>query len=139
MAETKKFKIIRLTDDPQEYRLFYDFNLICDAEQMTGENLNFTLYGGSVSTSQFRAVLFALLRTAHDVTLKDAGGLLATLEGRKKFIDAILVLIGADVPIDDKKPAADPTAVPEAAPKTLLDEAKEPVEEKPEVLELARA
>ena len=76
-----------LANDPQEYRLCYDFNEIADAEEVVGINLLTGVMGqgqGTMSSTQLRGLLYALLHKAHpEVTVKEAGELLT--------IDAVTV------------------------------------------------
>lgn len=89
-----EFVTFTIGDDPQVYKLCYDFNELADAETLTGLNLNAAFIGGTVNANQFRGMLYAFLKTSHAVTLKEAGSLMATLEGRKKCLDAVGAILG---------------------------------------------
>ena len=73
----REFITFTLPDDSQEYRMTYDFNELCKAEEVTGLNLLEPLTGRGITARHTRALLYACLRTAHPiVTLDEAGGLL---------------------------------------------------------------
>ena len=57
------------------YRLTFDFNRVCDAEDVVGIHLLRAL-GGPSSAREMRGLLYALLKTGHpEVTLEEAGSL----------------------------------------------------------------
>jgi hypothetical protein len=66
-------------NDPQVYKLAYDFNILCDIETATGLNLMGAFLGyGAVTANQTRALLYACLKKAHPVVLlNEAGELLS--------------------------------------------------------------
>lgn len=109
----REFVSFKIGDDPQEYKLAYDFNELADAEALLGVNLNVAFVGGSMTVAQFRGMLYAFLKPGHpDVRVKEAGGLMATLEGRAKCLAAIAQVMGAeleaeDVPQAEATPAAE--------------------------------
>ena len=99
---SQKLVEFTLGTDPQVYSLCYDFNQLADAESLTGQNLNASYLGGEVTVSQLRGILYAFLRTKHAVTLKEAGSLMATAEGRKKCLRAISDLLNEEMKEDPK-------------------------------------
>lgn len=67
----------RLQNDPVEYKLSYDFNVVCDVEEETGCNLLQTLTGSALNSKLTRGFLYACLKPNHPlVELKEAGDLL---------------------------------------------------------------
>lgn len=72
-----------LGDEPQVYTLQFDFNALCDAEEVAGCNLMRAVIGGAEFTAtKARALLFAFLKTAHPkVTLAEAGELFSKDQG----------------------------------------------------------
>lgn len=71
------------------FRLTYDYNEICDAENLTGLNLLSAMRNlDAMSAGQMRAVLLALLKSAHPkTTLPEAGKLLSN--DRESVIEAL--------------------------------------------------
>lgn len=67
-----------LEGDKQVYTLTYDFNQFVDAEAVTGCNLLRAIGNrGFISATEFRALLYALLKAAHPVVeVKEAGELM---------------------------------------------------------------
>lgn len=60
-----------------EFRLTYDFNKVCEAEDAVGCHLLRAL-AGPASAKEMRGILYALLKTAHpETTLEEAGSLLS--------------------------------------------------------------
>lgn len=106
--DTVKFK---LEGDPVEYVLTYDFNEIVDAEAATGCNL-FRAMSGSMTATEFRALLYACLKTGHpQVLLKEAGDLVS--KDRTTVMVALgKVLAGAE------EEATEETLAPEATTAT---------------------
>ncbi|HXI88453.1 MAG TPA: hypothetical protein VNH18_14675 [Bryobacteraceae bacterium] len=68
-----------LEDDPQIYKLTYDFNAICDAEAVTGCNLlQAQIRLKNLSATEVRGLLYACLKPAYPaVLLSEAGDLLS--------------------------------------------------------------
>lgn len=67
-----------LGEDPQVYSLQYDFNKVCDVEELVGMNLT---VGSGHPSNYLRAQLMAYLLKAHPtVTLIEAGDLLTQNE-----------------------------------------------------------
>ena len=67
-----------LPDDPQPYILTFDFNSICEAEQLTGLNLMKPLTGAGVTATETRGLLYAFLKPENlNLALSDVGGLLS--------------------------------------------------------------
>lgn len=96
-----EFTEFTLDGDPQVYKLAYDFNAICDAELETKENLQQYLFAIGKPSSifltalQHRAVLYALLKTAHpQVLLKEAGELLS--RDTQKVSETMMRALGID-------------------------------------------
>jgi hypothetical protein len=79
MEGKQEFVEFRLKDDPQVYKLSYDFNAICEAEAAAGCNLiQAFLFQAPLTAVQTRAILFACLKKAHPlVLLTEAGELLS--------------------------------------------------------------
>jgi hypothetical protein len=99
-----------LEGDSQVYSLTFDFKALCDTEAVTGCNLLLTIGGLGVTATSTRALLFALLKTAHPaVTLKEAGELLA------RDPDVVLKHIYDTIPHPEKAavelPAVEPPVV----------------------------
>jgi hypothetical protein len=68
-----------IENDPQVYKLAYDFNHMCDTELATGTNLMEPFLGRSaMNANQVRGLLTACLKKAHPaVLLIEAGELLS--------------------------------------------------------------
>jgi hypothetical protein len=65
---------VPITFNDKEYTLEYDFNAIAVAEEQSGINMFTTFDFQRLSTSNFRAMLFAsLLKNHPEVTLEEAG------------------------------------------------------------------
>jgi hypothetical protein len=65
-----------LPDSNQVYTMIWDFNMLCRAEQETGENLMSFIQEGGITGLRVRAMLYAVLRTAHSISIEEAGQLL---------------------------------------------------------------
>lgn len=76
------------------YRLFYDYNLIVDAEEQTKLNLLQPIYSTDRMTAgQLRALTYALLKTDNpQVELKDAGDFLGI--GGDDAVQAVIKELG---------------------------------------------
>lgn len=68
-----------LENDPQLYTMVYDFNRVCDAEEMLKENLFHAISNPvTMTANQCRGLVFAFLLTAHPkVLVSEAGDLLS--------------------------------------------------------------
>ena len=110
------FKCVELTidGDPLSYFFRYCFNKICDVEEETGLNLGAGATG-SANARQTRALVCAYLRTAHAVTLEEAGDLLTTnREPTLVATQAAMVLAGI-AEAEEEKPEAPAPAAPSPA------------------------
>ena len=94
-----------LPDSNQVYTMIWDFNQLCKTEQETGENLMALLQEGGLTGLRTRAMLHAVLRTAHGITLQEAGELLS--KGHNTIVLAQLARIvtfartGSEVLVDE--------------------------------------
>lgn len=78
------------------FRLTYDFNQLCEAEQATGFNLLAPLKNlPAMSAGQMRGILLGLLKTAHPKTNLQEAGMLLSKDGRA-VIDAIYKALDAE-------------------------------------------
>src|SRR4051812_36771665 len=99
--------VFHLEGDPQEYRLHFDFNQIVAAEELTGCNLLHALdRPAAMSAVQMRALLYACLRTAHQVELDEAGDLLT--KDLATVTRKLGEVLGASAEPEDEPPAAPP-------------------------------
>ncbi len=74
----KQFVTFNLDGDHVDYKLHFDFNEICNAEEVTGCNLGSAMVSGNFTGKQLRGLLYAFLKTAHpQVLLSEAGDLLS--------------------------------------------------------------
>jgi hypothetical protein len=71
--------------------MIWDFNMLCKTEQETGENLMALLQEGGLTGLRTRAMLHAVLRTAHAITLEEAGDLLS--KGHNRIVLAQLARV----------------------------------------------
>ena len=68
------------------YRMEFDYNNLCEAENLTGTNL--VAFSGRMSASQTRAHVFAALRKHHpQIELREVGNLLT--KDRETVLDAL--------------------------------------------------
>jgi hypothetical protein len=107
--KTIEFTEFTLDNDPQIYRLVYDFNALCDAEAETKENLlQYVFVIGKpsaifITAAQQRAMLYALLKPGHpQVLLKEAGELLS--RDTKRVADAMVRALGIESEESDDEP-----------------------------------
>ena len=101
---------IALELDGTTYRLAFDFNALCMAEEVTGQNLMQRVFDlREMPAKTFRAVLWAsLLKAQPDVTLERSGALITP--GNIPTIYSKLVEAWfASVPTKDKE-STDPNA-----------------------------
>lgn len=93
----------KLGDDPQEYKIQFDFNEVCEAESVCGCNLMRAIAGGEISAAQTRGLLYACLKTAHPVvTLSEAGGLLS--KDINTVLDALAQVLQAARDTEEAEP-----------------------------------
>ena len=96
-----------LEDSPQVYRVIFDVNKLCEAENQTGLNL-FVAFSGlaGLTFNVMRGLLFGLLTTAHEVKIAEVGALLtkAWEQGNQETIyDAITTCVHRARAIDEDK------------------------------------
>lgn len=92
----REFIVFKIADDPQEYKLCYDFNQLVDAEELTGCNLLAAFMGGGLNAKAFRALLYACLKTAHPhVLLSEAGDLMS--KDRATVMAAVGKVLGGEI------------------------------------------
>ena len=98
--------------DPEEIFLTYAFNRICDVEKESEMKLGLTLV--NPSAQEVRAIVCAYLRTAHAVTLEEAGDLLT------RDRSSMLVALSKAMALSDKEePTEEPKEpVPPASAQT---------------------
>jgi hypothetical protein len=114
--------VLTFTGDPFQYAMVYDFNSLCLAEKLTGENLLNPNLAGGISASAMRALVFAFLYNKHGhagagITIEEAGALMNKGENHKLFAAVgELVQFGVNSD-DDSEQGAPPAAAPIAPAK----------------------
>lgn len=100
--------ILQFAGDPIVYAMVYDFNSLCLAEKLSGENLlNPSLQTG-ISASAMRALMFAFLykkHGMHGMTMDEVGTLFDKGENYKIFA-AVMELVQYGVSSEEEDPAA---------------------------------
>ena len=98
---------VTLTLRGKDYRLAYSFNALAKAEAATGLNMFQGLNLQALNLVQLRAMLWAsLLKAQPDITLDEAGDLIASPAHCNLALTAIADAWSASMP----KPDADPNA-----------------------------
>jgi hypothetical protein len=98
-------------NDPQQYVMDFDFNVLCDAEAELGLDLLPAIMRWPMQSAlELRGVVYALMKTKHtSVTVAEVGGLLTReLTAMRKVLALELIEAGIYEPreeIDESAPA----------------------------------
>ena len=120
--------LFHIPGDAQVFKLTYDFNCMCDAEIVSGQNL-LRAMTGRMTSLELRALLYGLLRVYHPlVELKEAGELM-TID-RNSVMDALTEILSME---EEKE--EEPKEVPADIAAARAQLANQPLEE-PEALQV---
>jgi hypothetical protein len=101
-ADDPTIPYTKLTLKGTDYKLCYSFNAIAKAEAETGLNMFQGLNLQALNAIQLRAMLWASLLTAHpDITLEEAGALIASPTHCNLALSAIAEAWSASMPKQD--------------------------------------
>jgi hypothetical protein len=116
-VETTLAPIVKITIAGNEYKLVFDFNAVCDVEEVTGQSMLENAFWTKFTGKKLRAMLWAALQLHHSKLFAGEEG----LRGVGKLISTKNATAVQEACIQAwtcSKPPADPTDAPITEPVT---------------------